>query len=144
MIALNRDEVIKSWGPYVRDVANRMRLNDFEIGLGVDTCSEDSNAEIESFATKKLSRIYLSDNFLGECPEEQRRIVVHELVHAHLHVVDGMIRKLLRTSEYELVWIPLEVAVEDFARIIAPTMPLPGESPEASTIPLESGETVSL
>lgn len=130
MIPLNRQEAVFSWSEYVRDIANRMRLHDYEIGLSDQKSSDEASAEVTSCDCRRTAVIYLSDTFLTiESPQEQRRIIVHELLHAHFHLFDGMVRNSIPSlDQQKLVDMAFEVALEEITRVIAPSMPLPGKS----------------
>jgi hypothetical protein len=91
-------------------------------------------AEVESREGTHEGNIRLNDKFDNYTRAEQRRCIVHELVHLHLFPLRFYQQMLGGDREDEVnlrIYIKRghrsheEYAVDDLARIIAPHMPLP-------------------
>lgn len=131
---MNRDRH-RYWSAYIADVQRRMLLADWRIELDwVPPLVEGRAGEVSPSYGMKHAVVRLDDDFDDVSRREQRRVVVHELVHVHLAPLFFHLRlqcgdddssKLERSrievghSSHE------EYAVDDLARIIAPSMPLP-------------------
>lgn len=129
----NRVEAVASWVPYFSDLRARLRLLDFTIGLSPEPCGEEFGAEIRCDPARKFATIYLSDEFLSDTPEEQRRLAVHELLHAHFHIMDGYLHDVLTREQYRAYDLIAETPIEELTLIIAPFMPLPEDSGNGQT-----------
>jgi hypothetical protein len=96
---------------------------------------EDSQAAVSFRGCSHVARVFLSDDFDDLTRTKQRETIVHELVHLHLHPLLGHLDVQFggRTD-----WPALhdahvsheEFVVDDLARIIAPTLPLPPRVPK--------------
>lgn len=127
---------------YIKDVAARMNLRDWTIYLSrqIDDAGH-YRAQITLYRERDEAEVQLAEPWFGRSPEEQRYTVVHELVHV---VTTRLVRVVSRYVEQvggELVNYlgkehdeEEEIVVDRFARIIAPSMPLP---PNTKTITAE-------
>lgn len=115
----------RKFEPYVRLLADRMRLKDWEITLEDGPSSEGSSADVRLVGPYRRATVRLSEEFLGDPPEVQRRVIVHELAHlltARLanfadEELDGpALREFVRCYEH---------GVEEVAMTLAPMLPLP-------------------
>jgi hypothetical protein len=121
-------------GRYIRHVADEMGLRDWSIGLVKRELPADQGeqANVEVVYGRKLAKITLRETFRSEHPEDQRQIIVHELVHCHFEPAVGQVRcdledHLSRQAD-RLFWEAfkrnIEYAVDALAEAIAPRMPL--------------------
>lgn len=126
------------WSAYIAECQKRMLLADWNVVLARKPCAPGAAATVDARAPARHVLISLSENFDGFPRAGQRHAIVHELVHVHLAQLIGGAWRTLRRSydghqEDESVMrvflhslsAPEEYAVDDLARIIAPTMPLP-------------------
>jgi hypothetical protein len=78
-----------------------------------------------------VARIYLHKDFDSYTRAEQRHYIVHELVHPHLSPLWFHLEMQSSGDEGRRITISHisheEYAVDDLARIIAPSMPLPSK-----------------
>lgn len=118
---------------YVEMLARRMRLGEWVFECSIEDISPDHMAQFESIdGCTRRGRVKLQSETLELPPEEQRISVVHELCHAHFldvglvsdavtkvsaDILGPMVENLLDNIE--------EAIVDEMARIIAPSMPLP-------------------
>lgn len=120
-------EEIYTLGMYTRHVADRIGLQDWNLKVTVDLDPDDD----EKFAEVKLTEsqtahIKYHPDLIDQTPEEQRLIVVHELVHCHLSRVQQS-AEAVEDHLGELVggiWLTewkrnLEYAVDALADVIA-------------------------
>ena len=116
----------QAWVPYIRDIADRLRLRDWTVRVKDDGPEgRDDHASVQCVYGRKLANIRLSDEFLGDDPEEQRHTVVHELLHCHL--VDGWwyAHGRLDDAGRDAFTRFMEKGIDGLADAIAPLMPLP-------------------
>ena len=121
---------------YLRDLADRLLLRDWEIALSrewpqdplayaaVVVCREDNQAVI-----------YLQDGFLGHPAEDRRKWLTHELMHVHLDRPQRVMERLGEQFPDNTATVfakqmhhdEIEISVCRLVRILAPTLPLPPE-----------------
>ncbi len=125
---MTRSDQIAALGPYVRDLADRILLKDWTIILPDQVADQDNKAEIYVVAGQHHATIYLGYDFFEKDPEERRLILCHELIHCHFdraaRVAEGEMKKS-RKRDFRMM---VEYGVDDMARVIAPTMPMPPDS----------------
>jgi hypothetical protein len=119
----------KFWAAYIHDVQGRMLLGNWDIDLRREpTRNDNAEATVMFRGCAHEARLFLSGEFDGNTRAEQRHTLVHELL--HLHPLLGHLDMQFGGRED---WPALhdahvsheEFVVEDLARIIAPSMPLP-------------------
>jgi hypothetical protein len=120
-----RDDERERWATYVRDIADRMGLKDWTITVPGAPPEDHDDASTRMSYGRKVARVYLPDSFRHETPEEQRDIIVHELVHPHFAAMDGMAEDWLDSDRYVAFLRMFEYGVDAMAAVIAPHMPLP-------------------
>lgn len=122
---------------YVRDMAQRLGLGHWrcEVAQPYEHGPDDDDSEAQTFVATYTDRfeVFLYEPFWSMTPEEQRRTVVHELMHPHLDrawtdVLDaaadgigGTATEALRVRTRHEV----ERAIERIAWAIAEHFPLP-------------------
>ena len=118
----------QAFAPYVRDLADRLRLRDWTIYVRDDPPHDgECIASIHCVEGRKVANIRFNDPFLDDSPEDQRHTIVHELLHCHVngawdYAVDTFATEDARRAFRRLA----ETAVDGLADAIAPLLPLPG------------------
>jgi hypothetical protein len=126
----------KYWQSYIADLQGRMLLGNWDIVLRPEPppAGDYAGAQVVFRDSTREVRMYLSGKFDGFTRTEQRRCIVHELVHVHLFPLAYHLGIQCGSHESEKVERECiecghgsheEFAVDDLARIIAPHMPLP-------------------
>lgn len=123
---LDRAGAIRSWGPYVRRIADLMCLRDWFIQLIWEGPDEpEVAADIKCIPGRRLAYIRLGDSFLDDyTPDQQRHTVVHELVHAHLDQAQKVAEEAMG-EQWAVFRLLLEYGVDAIADGWAPCLPLP-------------------
>jgi hypothetical protein len=110
------------WSAYIADVQGRMLA--FARGR--------ADATVAFRGPAHAVRIYLSEDFDANTRAAQRETIVHELLHCHLNPLDSHLALQVKHWEAGSVMAAKaghrsheEYVVDDLARIIAPSMPLP-------------------
>jgi hypothetical protein len=108
-----------------------MLLADWEVNLRRKSppCP-GAAAQVKCRASTREVYVYLSDELESYTRAEQRRCIVHELVHLHLNpMLAHLEHQFGGWDEWPVIGnghkSHEEYAVDDLARIIAPHMPLP-------------------
>jgi hypothetical protein len=118
---------------YVRDLANAMRLRDFTIEASIESLTPPERARIYIHPSRKLVRVTFDDRRFFVCSrDEQRYTVIHELAHVPaigagslVGVLMGQLAPPLRQVA-EATWErEVESAIDHYASVIAPHLPLP-------------------
>lgn len=127
--------------PYIRDLADRLRLRDWTINLSDEGTDRANVVALICVADqRKYADLYLSDDFLDKSPEEQRHCVVHELLHAHFGWASNWAREAIPEGPAREMYDRLhEIGVDGLADAIAPLTPLPGERPAPRRADLPNG-----
>ena len=112
----------QKWLPYVRDVADRLKLRDWRIEIDDDADPRDCIASV-SLAEARWAVISLNDSFLASSREKQRHAVAHELVYCHFAAYVKAVEK--KTRDDQVLKILMEYTVDAVADAIAPLVPLP-------------------
>jgi hypothetical protein len=124
----------KFWESYLHDLQKRMLLGHWKLILwrkrpsGAD---ENAAAGVVCQGSGHQAFIFLNEEFDAATRTEQREVIVHELVHLHLFPMRDHLHK--QFGDWTDAWPVLrdahlsheEYAVDDLARIIAPSLPLP-------------------
>jgi hypothetical protein len=90
---------IPGWLPaYAREIADGLGLKDweFECRLGCDDAENEAECHLPS--EDRFARLHFDPEFFARGPERQRRIVVHELLHAHVNQIWWPLLRDLRQS----------------------------------------------
>lgn len=127
-------------GLYIREMADLMGLRDWHFYVVVGPLATDEPAltnsvplaQIDCTYGRKHARITLVPGWENSAPEQLRMIVVHELVHAHLALMQWIVnntRDTLGGAAFD-VWRGSyhdaeELAVDGIASAWAERMPLP-------------------
>jgi hypothetical protein len=111
--------------PYVRSVADSMRLRDWDLSIKEDPPSANCVASIWAATFSKDARICLAESFLDQSPEEQRSTIVHELIHLHFSRMNDTCVRELDPPSLRAFGQDFENGVEELAKSIAPFYPLP-------------------
>jgi hypothetical protein len=140
-VCVNRDRH-RYWSAYIADVQGRMLLRNWNVVLEREAvkqprvhhadADEAVAASVDCLPGRREATVKLHERFDDYSRAEQRHIVVHELLHLHLagmktHLVKqfGDWEGGVRLTLYNAHISHEEYAVDDLARIIAPSMPLP-------------------
>jgi hypothetical protein len=116
------------WQPYVRHLADRLGLKDWQVFVLDELPATDSAyARIEIPHGRKYANVTLSNNMLKGTEEEQRHAIVHELLHCHFAFGDRAARTMLSERDYGIYEDGFELGVDGVAVAIAPLLPLPSE-----------------
>lgn len=145
---LNADDA-KYLASYIRELANRMRLADWQIKLVLEPApSDNAIAECDWSNGRHTLSIWLCLEFRELPVRAQRHAIVHELLHAHFSRPWDTLKYLyesgnISTAVYEAVGKEsvrnFEHAIDAVAEIIAESMPYPpwqDMSPRSDTIQL--------
>jgi hypothetical protein len=129
-----RKAVIDRLQPWFCEMASALHLNHWYLTVPIETRpdSPDHAASVERIYGQNRAKIFLSDGFLEDEPENQRLTYCHELLHCHFRAIIEA-----RDSLEELLGKPAntlfvcrmrdaeELAVDAIATAIAPFLPLP-------------------
>lgn len=117
------------WSAYIADLQKRMLLTNWNIDLSVkEPDNPSAHAAIAVLPGRHEARVYLHKDFDSCTRAEQRHYIVHELVHAHLASLWFHLEMQVGDEGRQITTSHItheEYAVDDLARIIAPSMPLP-------------------
>jgi hypothetical protein len=121
----------KALGEYIRWVADRMELRDWEFKLEHEPAAEDCDAEIRITYGRKLALIYFNSGFREYDAARQAHTVAHEPVHCHLepacNMVQNDLEKHLSRQADQLFWDAfkrqIEYGVDSLASAIAKSLP---------------------
>lgn len=115
------------WLPYVRDVADRLRLRDWRIDVSESSPNDPTaSAAIWVCTGRRWAIVHFPDRYFGESREEQRHSVVHELLHCvtaqYVRAVEG------KTADDRTLAMLMEYTIDHLADAVAPLLPLPDRS----------------
>jgi hypothetical protein len=121
---------------YLLDIQKRLRLIDWELFIHDDPPEEDGiAAKVDPTEGRKHAVLYFSSNFMSRDPEDQRGIIVHELLHLHHIPASDIIRldlwdsRCISNDAYKIVFgafkRQMEYCVDGITDAIAPLFPLP-------------------
>jgi hypothetical protein len=115
------------WAPYVRQLADLLRLRDWRIDVYEDAPAEPTAiASCAPVEGRKYAVIRLGESFLTDPPDDQRQTITHELLHCHLGPMVRMIE--VHDGLPPAAKIAMEYCVDGLADAIAPLLPLPPAS----------------
>lgn len=132
---------------YVRQLAQELGLKDWEFSFDESPAGDDVYATV-AVAEGSQARLRLSNEFWVELdPSGQRETLVHELCHCHLWLME--VTELLKeldaprtviTAVSSVLRLGEEHAVNIFARLLSPSLPLPPWSPQRRTPDAQEAE----
>lgn len=132
---MSRPAQNKSFGLYVRHIANQLGLRDWTITLMHDFADDDCMAQVHCIHARKVANIRFATDFHTYTPEQVRHTVVHELTHCHTTHMDKLIEAQsgpLGLQAYEQLcnaWnLAHEYAVDGIADALSMLLPLPNKS----------------
>lgn len=86
-------------GTYVREAANTLGLRDWFLLLKHDVpMDEEVLASVDAIYGRKYAVVRVCKEFRELSHDEQRQVIVHELVHCHLATLGHMLNKTLRAE----------------------------------------------
>ena len=119
---------------YVRATADTLGLRDWDVRVHDDPSEEGFNAQMYTIEGKHLAWIQFATNFSEIAPEEQRKVVVHELLHVHHTALEDVLWHDLRKSDslskpqFTQLWQTYrrtqEYVIDALACVIAHGLPL--------------------
>lgn len=122
---------------YVQQLRHLLELKDWYLEVMHATTGDDGDhdaeAKIHPTEGQPHARLWLSGRFLDLTPEDQRHVLVHELLHLHHRDATDIIRLVVPEALGQLgnalLWEPfrqhVELMTDRIARAIAPLLPLP-------------------
>jgi hypothetical protein len=114
------------WYPYVRSLADLLRLRDWQFQINEDLPPQDAVASCAPVEGRKYAVLRFGESFLTDQPAEQRHTITHELLHCHL---GPMCRMLEAESQFPpAARLAMEYCVDGLADAVAPLLPLPPAS----------------
>ncbi len=123
------------WTGYVRDLADSLGLKDWDISIWRDVTNSGIGGRITCVSGRKQGCIELGHSFFQSSPDQQRHILIHELLHCHLDPIDTAIchAKAHNDSEtiavlHSTVHTEIEFAVDGITAAIASRYPVPDTS----------------
>jgi hypothetical protein len=120
----------KEFEPYFRDLADRMGLRDWLIFISPERPRDATDvANVLCWEGRKRATIRLSEDFLGDTPEDQRHTACHELIHCHFAAATHIAEQGLGNVQSAFM-LNMEFGVDGMADAIAPHMPLPPTTAE--------------
>ena len=122
------------WERYIRQLGDLLLLRDWELDLSREFSSawaSINTKEVENQATIKLGAEWEQHS-----PDEQREYLVHELMHVHCDRPARVVAQLADQFGEEGACQfareahrkEIEILVNNLARLLAPTLPLPEET----------------
>jgi hypothetical protein len=114
------------WAPYVRQLADILRLKDWRICVAEDPPPENALASCAPVEGRKYATLRFGESFLTDDRLEQRHTIVHELLHCHF----GPMWRMLEGEEKvcPAIRMAMEYCVDGLADAIAPLVPEPPAS----------------
>lgn len=119
---------------YVRTAANTLGLHDWDIRIQDDEPdTKEAWASVSCTYGRRIARIWFSAGFELIDPDEQRHVIVHELLHIHfdriLSQADGSLPGLLGIGAFSMYMAGLreniEHGVDAVADALAAALPVP-------------------
>lgn len=78
------DRARRSLAKYIFSIAKEFGLRDWDLYLMPEKPpDEEAAASVRCVYGRRKANIYIGDDFWHSNPEEQRRIILHELIHVH-------------------------------------------------------------
>jgi hypothetical protein len=117
---------------YVEEAQGVLGLLDLTIKVTDEQAPEDTYADIQVHPEAPEATIRIAHGFWTLTPDEQRRVIVHELLHCHMAAMVNLkddLEKTLGTAAFDIFDAAFERAHErttdKLARLMAPLLPLP-------------------
>jgi hypothetical protein len=112
--------------PYLVSLKNQLNLKDWEAKISDEhPYTDNALAQVDMPFGRKLFIIRLSDAFLVSTREEQRRTLVHELIHVHFSPAHDLAMDQLEKELKSPFQRMVEYGVDGLADAIAPFFKLP-------------------
>jgi hypothetical protein len=148
------DRQYAAYQAYVRELAKALLLADWEIELDRNRSSEGTLAQISVMDTENHAVVYVAwPEFFHAKPEEQREWLTHELLHCHIDRPQRVLTTFVEECQHsdalalmtKLHMNEIEICVQRFARLLAPSLPLPnfGDESEAPQPCMRCGEMLA-
>lgn len=120
------------WLPYIRTLADAIGLRDWSFKIDDEPCDDHCDAQIRCIYGQRQAVIRIGDQMVDYDPAKQRGVLVHELVHCHLALIDAATR-YAEPVFGSIAWPVFEGAMADaneqatnaIAVVLAPFLPLP-------------------
>jgi hypothetical protein len=116
-------------------MADLLDLRDWRIEISKERVLDpaEASADVSVVAGRKMAFVAFCDDFASQSSEDQRVVVIHELIHIHFEpmalLADDVAKKALSSDAadvFRLAFIQnLEYGVDGVALAIAPLFPLP-------------------
>jgi hypothetical protein len=123
---------------YIREMADRLLLRDWEFELRRESADEGARASISLNYNKNDASVVVCDRWFVRAPDEQRQTITHELLHAQTARLRRVMSRLNDEVGGEAIGYANaayseeeEIVVDTLARAIAPLLPLPPEVSDA-------------
>lgn len=130
-MAYNPRDKAQNWLPgYLRAVADKMDLRDWEFELQAVGADDNTLAGIKRFYGQRKAAIRIGERFWARDRVAQRLTVIHEMLHCHHAAPDEWIAGHLKGPEYEAWEFMMEYSIDAVAVVVAPFMPLPPRLPK--------------
>lgn len=114
------------FAPYVRRLADMMGLKDWGIKIRDENPSDSTAlASVTCTYGQKQAQIRITADFLVDTADQQRYVLVHELVHCHLDLPGNIAEDELSEASKRNYRRTAEMAVDAIARSWAVSLPLP-------------------
>jgi len=117
---------------WLEDAKVAFQIQDWEIVVLRDAAEIDAHADIDVSTQRNSAQLRVQRDFFDLTPEKQRLVLCHELGHIITSRADNVVESLehvlgkMSWSTFDPNYVDAsERMVEHYARIIAPTMPLP-------------------
>ena len=117
---------------YVEEAQGALGLLDLTVKVTDEQAPEDTYADIQVHPEAPEATIRVAHGFWALTPDEQRRVIVHELLHIHMAAMVNLkddLEKTLGTTAFDIFDAAFERAHErttdKLARLMAPLLPLP-------------------
>lgn len=117
---------------YVDEVKEILNLTSWEIKVLDYPSAEDAMADIEPHDYLWLAKLRLSESFWSEKPDEQAKIIAHEMLHLHYagaERVIGSLESSLGAAAFDIVskvWeIEIERAADALSGPVGGLLPVP-------------------
>lgn len=122
----------ESWLLYLRDLADRLGLKDWDFFVTVNDDTSPYGATCAIVVGQKRAALGFPPSFDNLTPSNKRLTATHELLHCHLDrwkIIYNRLAPLLTDREYIMMELAfrdvMEEGVDGIATAIAPFLPLP-------------------
>lgn len=119
---------------YLRALADRLELRDWVVRFVDEPSDEGTLAQVTVVYGRRWLDVQVCAKFLDLPADEQRQALAHELIHAHLDAIEGVMRdaraahavpRRVGALIVEAQHRAIEHAVDALADVVAPHLPLP-------------------